>query len=143
MTAPFPPHSQTMTAPEIPANPARRTFALIAQVSALLISIFCALVSVWFLYDAAYLAHSPNDWGDPATLDVLFIWIVNILGALVSLPLAIFIRPIRRGLLIPTLVFAFAGLLSLSLTPSAMRVNKARHQKEFEELMRKMEPRGR
>ncbi len=116
---------------------------MIGQTCALLIAIFCAFVSAWGLYDAAYLAHNSNDWGDPAAFDVLLMWIVNILGGLVSLPLAIFVRPIRRALLIPTLVFALAGLLSLTLTPSAMRVNKARHQKEFEELMRKMEPRGR
>jgi hypothetical protein len=134
-------HSDLMTVPSIPPNPSRRAFALIAQVSALLIAIFCALVSVWFLYDAACLAHSPNDWGDPAKIDVLFIWVVNILGWLVSLPLAIFIRPVRPGLLMPTLVFALSGVLLLCLAPAAMRVNKARHQKEFEELVRKMEPR--
>jgi len=130
-----------MTAPETPANPTKRAFALIGQVSALLIATFCAFVSVWCLYDAAYLAHSPNDWGAPAGLDVLFIWIVIIPGCVVSLPLAIFVRPNRRRLLIPTLVFALAGPLLLFLAPSAMRLNNARHQKEGEELTRKMESR--
>jgi hypothetical protein len=131
-----------MTAPKTPVNPAKRVFALLGQISALLIAIFCAFVSVWLLYDAAYVAHSANDWGDPAKVDVLLIWIVNIPGCLLALPLAIFVRPVRRSLLIPTLVFALAGLLLLFLAPSSMRLNKARHQKETDELTRKMGSHG-
>ncbi len=130
----------TTPPPEIPAQPGRRTAALAAQFVALLVAICCASVTAWCLYDAAYLAHASNDWGDPAVIDVFIMWVVSIAGGLLSLGLAIFIRPRRPGLLIPTLVLALAGPLLLFFVPSAMRVNKARHQKEYEEMVRKMEP---
>ena len=128
-----------MITPENPTNSTKRVFALIGQIAALLMAGFCTLVSVCCLYAVAYTAHSPNDWGDPAAFDVLIMWIVTIPGCVLSLTLAIFIRPIRRSLLIPTLVLALAGPLLLFLTPASMRLNKARHQKETEELIRKME----
>jgi hypothetical protein len=132
-----------MTAPEKPRNATKRVLAFVAQIDALLVAIFCVVVSVWSLYDAAYLAHSPNDWGDPAAFDVLVVWIVNIPGCLFSLPLAIFLRPIRRGILIPTVVFALAGPLLLFLTPSAMHLNKERQQKKLEELTHQLQSPGR
>jgi hypothetical protein len=121
------------------SNPTKRVVALIGQIAALLIASFCALVSVWCLYDAAFVAHSANDWGDPAAFDVFLLWIVNIPGCVLSLALAFFIRPIRRSLLIPTLLLALACPLLLFLVPSSLRLNKARHQKETDELTRKME----
>lgn len=131
-----------MTTPEISNSPAKRVFALILQIAALLMASFCALVSAGCLYDAAYVAHSANDWGDPADFDLLVMWIVTIPGCCLSLALAIFVKPIRRGLLIPTLVLALAVPLLLFLAPSAMRLNKARHQKEIDALTRKMESHG-
>jgi len=132
-----------MTDLEIATSPTKRVVSLIGQIAALLMASFCALVSVWCLYDAAYLAHSANDWGDPAAFDVFLIWIVNIPGCLLSLALAIFLRPRRRNLLIPTLVLALAGPLLLFLTPLSMRLNKGRHQKEIDALTRRMESHGR
>jgi hypothetical protein len=129
-----------MTAPEIPASPARRTASLIVQIAALLVAIFCAVVSAFLLYDVAYLAHASNDWGDPAAFDVFLMWVVTIPGGLFSLGISAFVRPRRRGLLIPTLVCALFAPLLLFLVPSAMRLNKARHQKHFEEMIRKTEP---
>jgi hypothetical protein len=132
-----------MTPPETPSKSHRRAFGLIGHVVALLIAIMCVLFTAWCLYDIAYLAHSPNDWGDPAVIDVAFATIVSVTGFVIALSLAIFARPFFRFLAIPTFALAAVEVFLWFQLPRAFAMNKERQQSKVDAMVREMERVGR
>ncbi len=123
----------------MPVPPDNRVASWIGQGMGMLLAIFCVAITASLLYDVAYQAHSPNDWGDPANTDLFFIWVINVPGWIVAMCLATFVGRVRRFPAIVTYVLFAVELVLLGLVPTAFRMLHERREKQREEITQQAE----